>query len=109
MTIDRVKGRPSLRRLIDQFEPLPFGPVISTDDHWIWWFAWEPACAGLQDGFEFAPGLVSRADGGGLTVPPGFACRWRDTSVIDTELACAPPWLLGEALAPEAATMAVGL
>jgi hypothetical protein len=70
MVINRLEGRQSLRKLIDRYDPLPFGPVMATADSWVWWFAWEPGCAGLQDSFEFAPGLVVRSDGGGLVVPP---------------------------------------
>lgn len=109
MVINRLEGRRSLRTLIERYEPLPFGPVMATADSWVWWFSWEPACIDLQDGFEFAPGLMVRSDGGGLVVPPGSSCRWRDVSITDTEPARAPQWLLGSAVVPEAATMAVGL
>lgn len=105
LIIDRRHGRQSLRTLIDRYAPLPFGPVMATPESWVWFFAWEPGCSELQDGSEFMPGLMIRSEGSGLVVPPGPACRWRDVSIVETEPAAAPEWLLWSALRPARSMM----
>lgn len=106
VTIDGLKGRRSLRDLIEAHSPLPLSPVSVDVDGWSWWFSWEPGCD-LPNGLEFLPGMIVRSDGSGVVVPPGRA-HWRDISLLDAEPAQAPPWLL-DAILCHNTPMAVGL
>lgn len=102
LDIDGEEGRASLAELVEQFDFLPYGPVVETPgggQHR--WFAWDDRCEILKNRVRFRPGLDVRTKGGGVVVPPsihpnGGRYRWRDVSVTEYELPVAPDWLLAE-------------